>query len=550
MKPSEASGHAPPYPDEDQVVLLDESAKPVGRASRLAIHTAHTPLHLAFSTYLFDRQGRLLLTRRALGKSTWPGVWTNSCCGHPKPGEALEDAMRRRIREELGAEVTTLSTVLPEFRYRAVDASGVVENEVCPVSVGVLESEVRPNPDEVMEIAWVNWEDLVAAVAATPQVYSPWSVLQIAQLADMPLPPAPAVQSPPPGVERCLADVEEFLSDEFSRLKSAWRGYASEVGLDAIPMDLPEWMSAQLRDGKRFRVSMAYWGFVAAGGVSGGAGYQTMVRAAAALELLHLFALIHDDVMDESASRRGRPSAHVEAHQWHRRAGAVGDPGAFARNLAILVGDLAHLAADSIADGLPSPMRSAWYELCLELIVGQRADLTGAAAGRRDLPHAREVARLKSGRYTVTRPLQLGALAAAGSPAALAALERAGDEIGQAFAYRDDILGVWGDPAQTGKPSGQDLSEGKATVILALAHGRLNGSEATRLRRLGTPEMCDDDVPVLQEALLRAGVRDEVEEMISRHMASAQAHLESGPLETDGVAGLRQAAQSAAWRQR
>ncbi|MDO4718839.1 MAG: isopentenyl-diphosphate Delta-isomerase, partial [Propionibacteriaceae bacterium] len=111
----DSSAHAP---TDDQVVLVDESANPIGRAPRLEIHTAETPLHLAFSTYLFNRHGQVLITRRALSKGTWPGVWTNSCCGHPRPGESLDDAMRRRIREELGAEVTTLSTVLPEFRYR------------------------------------------------------------------------------------------------------------------------------------------------------------------------------------------------------------------------------------------------------------------------------------------------------------------------------------------------------------------------------------------------------------------------------------------------
>lgn len=535
-------------PTDDQVVLVDESANPIGRAPRLAVHTAETPLHLAFSTYLFNRHGQVLITRRALGKGTWPGVWTNSCCGHPRPGESLDNAMRRRIREELGAEVGPLTRVLPGFRYRAVDASGVVENEICPVSAGVLESEVHPNPSEVMEVAWVSWDDLVAAVSATPQVYSPWAVQQVSQLGAALPTPLPASQPPSPDVSRCLADVEEFIGDELDRLTDAWQGSARGLGLDVMPVDLPAWVSSQLRDGKRFRVSMTYWGFVAAGGVGGGPGYRTMVRAASALELLHLFALIHDDVMDGSASRRGRPSAHVEAKDWHQRAGAVGDPEVFARNLAILVGDLAHMVADATADRLPEPMRSAWYDLCLELIAGQRADLTGAAASRRDLAHAREVARLKSGRYTVTRPLQLGALAAAASPEILEVLERAGDEIGQAFAYRDDILGAWGDPAQTGKPSGDDLAEGKATVILALAQQRLDGAATARLDRLGTPAMRPGDVVFLQEALVGAGIRDEIEAMIAQHLDTAYAHLESGPLAAAGVTGLKRMAHAAAWR--
>ena len=116
------------------------------------------------------------------------------------------------------------------------------------------------------------------------------------------------------------------------------------------------------------------------------------MRAAAALELLHLFALVHDDVMDESASRRGAPSAHVQAAAWHREAGADGDPEKFGRNLAILLGDLAHARATRLAASLPEPLRGTWHELCLELIAGQRADLTGAAAGRRDRVHAERIA--------------------------------------------------------------------------------------------------------------------------------------------------------------
>ena len=116
--------------EQDLVVLLDDDGTPTGTAPRLDVHGADTPLHQAFSVHLFDDAGRVLLTRRALSKRTWPGVWTNSCCGHPRPGEAVEDAVRRRVREELGVEVRDLRLLLPDFRYRAVDASGVVENEL------------------------------------------------------------------------------------------------------------------------------------------------------------------------------------------------------------------------------------------------------------------------------------------------------------------------------------------------------------------------------------------------------------------------------------
>src|SRR5487761_2238765 len=134
----------------DDVILVDDDGTAIGTARRAEVHTTATPLHLAFSTYLFNARGEVLLTRRALGKKTWPGVWTNSCCGHPRPGESLEDAARRRIREELGLTVGPLVPLLPEFRYRAVDVSGIVENEICPVFAGyVTEADPRPDPLEV-----------------------------------------------------------------------------------------------------------------------------------------------------------------------------------------------------------------------------------------------------------------------------------------------------------------------------------------------------------------------------------------------------------------
>lgn len=169
---------------DDLVVLLDEHDRPSGTAPRATVHTDRTPRHLAFSCYLFDAHGRVLLTRRALSKATWPGTWTNSCCGHPRPGEPAEDAVRRRVADELGARVEELELVLPEFGYRAVDASGIVENEACPVWVGRLAGTLRPDADEVCETAWLEWDDLVRLAATAPALLSPWCVLQVPLLED------------------------------------------------------------------------------------------------------------------------------------------------------------------------------------------------------------------------------------------------------------------------------------------------------------------------------------------------------------------------------
>lgn len=169
----------------DVVVLVDEDGTPNGTWPRRTVHSDTTPLHLAISVYLLDPAGRLLLTRRALGKRTWPGVWTNSCCGHLRPGESGEQAARRHLRTELGVTDAVLTCVLPDFRYRAQDAAGVWENEICPVFLArpVGDVELTVDPDEAMEIAWANWSAVRTAMTLAPFAFSPWSREQVAIMA-------------------------------------------------------------------------------------------------------------------------------------------------------------------------------------------------------------------------------------------------------------------------------------------------------------------------------------------------------------------------------
>jgi isopentenyl-diphosphate delta-isomerase len=164
------------YPAE-QVVLLDEGGRPIGVADKATVHRAHTPLHLAFSCYGFDETGRLLVTRRARDKHTFPGVRTNTCCGHPAPGEAPEDAVRRRLADELGMRAVDLQLVLPDFAYRA-SAGGVEENELCPVYVCTLVGEPSPRPEEVDSWEWCSWESFLAEARADGGDLSPWARLQ------------------------------------------------------------------------------------------------------------------------------------------------------------------------------------------------------------------------------------------------------------------------------------------------------------------------------------------------------------------------------------
>jgi isopentenyl-diphosphate delta-isomerase len=163
------------------VVLLTPDGVPCGTAPRRDVHQATTPYHLAFSCYVFGPDGRLLVTQRARAKRTWPGVWTNSCCGHPRPGEPSEDAVRRRLRDELGLDPVALELALPSFAYRA-SLDGVEEHELCPVWLARVDAEPVPNPAEVAAYEWVSWPVFVARAERADSDLSPWARLQVREL--------------------------------------------------------------------------------------------------------------------------------------------------------------------------------------------------------------------------------------------------------------------------------------------------------------------------------------------------------------------------------
>lgn len=164
----------------EDIVLLDESLRPIGRAPKLSSHHDRTPLHLAFSCYLFNDKGQLLITQRALSKKVWPGAFTNSFCGHPLPDETFPDAIRRRARDELGiTELADITELLPDFRYTTPPYNGIIENEFCPVFAARLVSGLQHNPDEVETLYWQSWPDVLIGVAKDPEKYSYWMKLQL-----------------------------------------------------------------------------------------------------------------------------------------------------------------------------------------------------------------------------------------------------------------------------------------------------------------------------------------------------------------------------------
>lgn len=273
--------------------------------------------------------------------------------------------------------------------------------------------------------------------------------------------------------------------------------------------------------------------FVYLGWLCGGAPGEAALRAAASFELLHVFALLQDDVMDGSAQRRGRPSAHLQFAQWHRERGLSGSSERFGESAAILLGDLCLIWSEQMLreSGVGARrLQRAWprYDtMRTELAVGQFADLTSDVRRMPSLEAVLDVARRKSGNYTVRRPLEIGATMADCDDRALTQLGRYGAAIGEAFQLRDDVLGVFGSPAITGKPAAGDLLERKATSVVVAAHQLADPPTRAELTELMNGHFLDDDALDRCKALIVAtGAVQMIEQMIADRVASAREHLD------------------------
>jgi geranylgeranyl diphosphate synthase, type I len=332
-------------------------------------------------------------------------------------------------------------------------------------------------------------------------------------------------------VDRAL---REFLARQRTVLLSA--GDELLPGIEA--------MSGLLAGGKRLRPAFCYWGWRGAGG----ADCPRIIGAAAALELLHAGALVHDDLMDASDTRRGKPSLHRQFEAYHEGQSWHGSAAGFGTGMAILLGDLLLCWTDEMfhASGLPDDAlrrgRPVLDLMRTEVFAGQYLDLLGQAAGDGTLESALRVVEYKTTKYTIERPLHLGAAlatagwdAGAGSGEPVSGLAAAytayGLPLGTAFQLRDDILGVFGDPAQTGKPAGDDVREGKHTVLLAIARARATGRQAAIIdRHLGDPLLDAAGTEEVRCVITDTGAVAECEAMISRHVGAALAALAGAPI--------------------
>jgi geranylgeranyl diphosphate synthase type I len=344
----------------------------------------------------------------------------------------------------------------------------------------------------------------------------------------------------PPGLLAVAAQVEKRLDQMLSDETARWRALSPDL---AAPLEALRRLV--MAGGKRLRPAFCYWGFVGAGGTSDD---PVVIDTGAAFEFLQAFALVHDDIMDGSSTRRGTRTAHLEFGDRHALEIWRGEARRFGEGVAILIGDLAHVYADVLFAGAPPAAVEVWNELRIELNIGQYLDILGTARGDTDHAAARRIARYKSGKYTIERPLHVGAALAGHLPEHQKALTAYGDPLGEAFQLRDDLLGAFGDNVVTGKPVGDDLREGKPTPLLAVATERANSRQAVVLELIGAVDLDDDGVDALQGVLIDTGAKQEIEDCIEALTNEAIEAIEASDLTDEARAALVDLAHFVAWR--
>jgi geranylgeranyl diphosphate synthase type I len=327
------------------------------------------------------------------------------------------------------------------------------------------------------------------------------------------------VSDAPPQLTDVARQVDLALAMIFAEERETWSRLDPEID---VPLgDLEDFVAG---GGKRIRPAYCHWGWVTAGGEPSGEG---AIPGGCALELLHAFALIHDDVMDGSPTRRGSPTVWARFIRRHEAGEWQGERRRFGEAAAILIGDIAMVMADRRLSHANPGVRDVWDTLRTELNMGQYLDVLGTAQGAVTAEGARTIMRNKTAGYTIARPLQLGA-ALAGRPDLAADLEAHGMPLGIAFQLRDDMLGAFGDSERTGKPVGDDLSEGKPTVLLALAREAADATQLAILDKVGGP-IGADDIASIQQVMVDTGAVTKSEAETEELLAEALAAIDTLP---------------------
>jgi len=342
-----------------------------------------------------------------------------------------------------------------------------------------------------------------------------------------------------------LLDVASRVDKRLESLLAVERERWAKVDADLVP-PIDEIVRLVLAGGKRLRPAFCFWGFVGAGGDPTD---ELVIDAGAALELLHAFALFHDDVMDGSLTRRGEPTTNAKFEARHGVEKLAGESRRFGDGVAILVGDLAYVYSDQLMRNASPQAWTIWNELRIELNFGQYLDMLGSAMNERRREKAERICRYKSGKYTIERPLHLGALLAAPTRNDLIpVLSTYGLPLGDAFQMRDDVLGAFGDTAITGKPVGDDLREGKPTPLMAIATARANAAQLKELQLVGNQDLSPEQIARVQEVIRETGALYELETVITRLTDEAIVAVQNVPFAQSVRDELITLAEYVSWR--
>ena len=355
----------------------------------------------------------------------------------------------------------------------------------------------------------------------------------------------PGAATPVPAILEITAGrVERRLREVLAAHRDEW--VALDPDLDGPFAEVQRFV---LGGGKRLRAAFCWEGYVAAGGDTSDA---AVIDICSAFELMHAFALFHDDVMDGASTRRGAPTTHVVYTDLHERAAWAGDARRFGDGMAILIGDLTFVFSDQLLSCANATVWELWNRLRVELNVGQVLDMLGSAQRDRRADKAARICRYKSGKYSIERPLHVGAAAA--GPARFdelsAPLSEFGLPLGDAFQLRDDVIGVFGDPSVTGKPVGDDLREGKPTPLLAEAVAAATDAQRVVLDGVGVPDLDADAVARMQQVIVDCGALDVIERRIASCSREALDVLAGAPFDEVAKVELAQLADYVVARRR
>ena len=326
--------------------------------------------------------------------------------------------------------------------------------------------------------------------------------------------------------------VNAVLANSISASAARWT--AVQADLNEVFVEIN---ALVMGGGKRLRPQFSHWGWVAAGG---SADAEESACIGAAIELLHAAALFHDDIIDDADTRRGRVTTHKTIAQHHDSNGWTGESRRYGEGSTILIGDITYVMSDALMDNLPTAARTLWHDLRLEMNIGQYLDVLGSARETRNVFEADLICRMKSAKYTIERPLHIGAVAANSERGQqlMPMLSAYGLPLGDAFQMRDDVLGAYGDSAVTGKPVGGDFREGKPTPLLARAHQMAQKHHLDVLAKVGKPGLTDEDIAEIQQVVIDTGALKAMEDLIASNHAQAVRALDKSQMQGESYDAL------------